>query len=162
MVKKGMVLMGNNPYARYQKIQVETADQGRLLLMLYAGALRFLNLAKKALNNGDLEGTNHNLLRVQDIIAELTAALNFEVGEVAGGLQRLYDYISFLLLQGNIKKEIKFLEQAEALLKDLQASWREILGEKQTAVQGGKTSPAGRTGATGVPAESRVRVNASG
>ncbi|NLJ56755.1 MAG: flagellar export chaperone FliS, partial [Firmicutes bacterium] len=149
MVKKGMVLMGNNPYARYQKIQVETADQGRLLLMLYAGALRFLNLAKKALNNGDLEGTNHNLLRVQDIIAELTAALNFEVGEVAGGLQRLYDYISFLLLQGNIKKEIKFLEQAEALLKDLQASWREILGEKQTAVQGGKTSPAGRTGATG-------------
>jgi len=157
-----MVLMGNNPYARYQKIQVETADQGRLLLMLYAGALRFLNLAKKALNNGDLEGTNHNLLRVQDIIAELTAALNFEVGEVAGGLQRLYDYISFLLLQGNIKKEIKFLEQAEALLKDLQASWREILGEKQTAVQGGKTSPAGRTGAAGVPAESRVRVNASG
>ncbi len=123
--------MGVNPYAQYQKVQVETADQGKLLLMLYAGALRFLGSAKRSLDEGDLGSVNHNLLRVEDIVAELMSALNLEAGEVAGGLLRLYDYIHYLLVQGNIKKEMQFLEQAEALLIELQDTWKEILGDNR-------------------------------
>ncbi len=135
--------MGINPYARYQKVQVETADQGKLLLMLYTGALRFLGLAKKALQEGNLENVNHNLLRSEDIIAELMSALNHEAGAMAGGLFQLYDYIHYLLVQGNIKKEIHFLEQAEELLNELLDVWKEVLGGNgRTAVQ----SRAGRTG----------------
>lgn len=152
--------MGINPYTRYQKIQVETADQGKLLLMLYAGALRFLGLAKKALSANELENVNHNLLRVQDIVTELTAALNPEAGEVAGGLQQLYGYIAYLLVQGNIKKEIKLLEQAEMLLLELQEAWKEVLGEKQA--QSGKEPPAIRTGAAGTPDEVKNRINIRG
>ena len=125
--------MGNNPYARYQKIQIETADQGKLLLMLYGGALRFLNSAKTALLEGDMESVNRNLLRAEDIIAELISALNLEAGEVAERLLQLYDYIHHLLVQGNIKKEVQFLEQAETLLLELSETWKEALRDERAA-----------------------------
>lgn len=125
--------MGNNPYAQYQKIQIETADQGKLLLMLYRGALRFLNSAKTALLEGDMESVNRNLLRAEDIITELISALNLEAGEVAGRLLQLYDYIHHLLVQGNIKKEVQFLEQAETLLFELSETWKEALRDERAA-----------------------------
>lgn len=154
--------MGVNPYAQYQKIQVETADQGKLLLMLYAGALRFLGSAKKSLGEGDLESVNHSLLRVQDIVTELMSALNLEAGEVAGGLLQLYDYIHYLLVQGNVKKEVQFLDQAEALLLELQDSWKEILGEKQVVDQNKEELPDIAADSSGVPGETNNRVNISG
>lgn len=154
--------MGINPYARYQKIQVETAGQGKLLLMLYAGALRFLGSAKRSLGENDLENVNCNLLRVQDIVTELISALNFEAGKVAEGLYQLYDYIHYLLVQGNVKKEVLYLDQAETLLMELQDFWKEILGEKQVVKQGKDEMPAGPAGGSGIPGEIDRRINISG
>ena len=39
----------NNPYSNYQKTQVTTASQEKILLMLYEGAIRFTKHAKAAL-----------------------------------------------------------------------------------------------------------------
>ena len=89
--------MGINPYTQYQRTQIETADQGKLLLMLYEGALRFLGRARKALQDEDPEASNNNLVRVQDIVAELMASLDLEAGEVAASLFRLYEYMHYLL-----------------------------------------------------------------
>lgn len=133
--------MGINPYAQYQKIQVETADQGKLLLMLYTGALRYLNSAKRALQEGDLEGVNRHLLRTEDIVTELMTALNFEAGAVAGSLMQLYDYIHHLLMQGNIKKEMQYLEQAQALLVELLNVWKEALGIEQAEEKNRERTP---------------------
>lgn len=133
--------MGINPYAQYQKIQVETADQGKLLLMLYTGALRYLNSAKRALQEGDLEGVNRHLLRTEDIVTELMTALNFEAGAVAESLMQLYDYIHHLLMQGNIKKEMQYLEQAQALLVELLNVWKEALGIEQAEEKNRERTP---------------------
>ena len=35
----------NNPYQQYKQTQITTADQGRLVVMLYDGAIKFLNKA---------------------------------------------------------------------------------------------------------------------
>ena len=48
--------------------------------MLYDGALRFLSQGMKALDEGDLERCNNNLLRVQDIVFELIASLDYQAG----------------------------------------------------------------------------------
>ncbi|MDO9536596.1 MAG: flagellar export chaperone FliS [Bacillota bacterium] len=122
--------MGANPYAQYKKVQVETADQGRLLLMLYDGALRFLGRARVCLEEGDLQGTNNNILRVQDIIAELMSSLKLEVGGVALSLYSLYEYMHHLLVQANISKDGVPLGQVEEMLKELAASWRESIEGK--------------------------------
>jgi len=121
--------MGTKPYALYQKVQVETADRGKLLLMLYDGALRFLKSAGKALHRRDLEGANNSLLRAQDIVTELMASLDLEKGgELAETLFRLYDYIRTLLVEANIRKDVGPLEQVEGMLTELRETWADALG----------------------------------
>ena len=130
----GVIFMSANPYAQYQRVGVETADRGRLLLMLYEGALRFLRRARKSLYDRDLEGANNNLLRAEDIVSELMASLDLENGgKIADGLFRLYDYMYRLLLEANLKKDPQPLDQVEKMLEELRDTWKEALGENGTA-----------------------------
>lgn len=124
--------MGVNPYAQYQKTQVETADQGKLLLMLYDGALRFLGRARLALQENNGEVANNNLVRTQEIIAELMASLDLEAGDVAGSLFRLYEYMHYLLVQANLKKEDGQLQYVEDMLLELKEAWSIALGMAET------------------------------
>ena len=132
--------MGINPYAQYQKTQIETADHGKLLLMLYDGALRFLGRAGKALEDKDMEKASQNLLRVQDIVAELMASLDLDSGEIAVSLFRLYEYLYYLLVQANMKKEAELLPQVENMLLELRNTWQQVVGAGQPAA-----TPAGAT-----------------
>lgn len=132
--------MGVNPYAQYHKNQVETADQGKLLLMLYEGALRFLGRARRALREHNAEAANNNLVRTQEIIAELMASLNLEAGDVAVSLFRLYEYMHYLLVQANIRKDEEMLDQVEGMLLELKEAWSSALG------MGVTVPPAGQDG----------------
>ncbi|GEM_PF-294063 len=121
--------MAVNPYAQYQKTQVETADQGKLLLMLYEGALRFLGRSRKSLQEGDVEGANSSLVRTQEIVVELMSSLDMEAGgEMAVSLFRIYEYMHYLLVQANVRKEEEPLQQVEKMLLELRDAWREALG----------------------------------
>lgn len=120
--------MGVNPYSSYHKTQVETADPGKLLLMLYEGALRFLGRARHAMEQRNVEAAGSNLLRTQEIIAELMASLNLDAGDVAVSLFRLYEYMHYLLVQANIKKDAQMLGQVEEMLMQLKDAWSSALG----------------------------------
>ena len=120
-----------NPYAQYQKTQIETADQGKLLLMLYDGALRFLGHANKTLAEQDMEKASYYLLKVQDIVAELMSSLDLDSGEVAASLFRLYEYMYYLLVQTNIKKDPELLPQVESMLHELRDAWQNALWAEQ-------------------------------
>ena len=120
--------MGVTPYAQYQRTQVETADQGKLLLMLYEGALRFVGRARNALQEKNGEAANNNLVRSQEIVAELMASLDLEAGDVAVSLFRLYEYMHYLLVQANINKDETALDQVEAMLGELKEAWSSALG----------------------------------
>ncbi len=125
-----------NPYAQYQKNQIETADQGKLLMMLYEGALRFLGRSRKALEEENLEEANNNLVRVQEIMAELMSSLDLESGEVAVSLFRIYEYMHYLLVEANIKKTAEPLVQVEKMLVELRDTWREALTSAEGAAEG--------------------------
>jgi flagellar protein FliS len=122
--------MGANPYLKYQKVQVETADKGKLLIMLYDGALKFLKASRAAIEENKIEKANHNLLRCQDIIAEMMASLDLEAGEVAKNLFVLYEYLLYLLVQANIKKDKNILSQVEKMLLELKETWLNILSPR--------------------------------
>ncbi|MFY9446633.1 MAG: flagellar export chaperone FliS [Dethiobacteria bacterium] len=122
--------MTENPYQRYRANAVETADPGRLILLLYDGALRFINQAEQALERQDLEQAHYKLLRAQDIIAELMGSLDLEQGELAGNLFRLYDYMHYRLIQANIKKSAAPLQEVSAMLKSLRESWQEVCRQR--------------------------------
>src|SRR5512134_2727491 len=99
-------------YGAYKKVNVETASQGKLVVMLFNGAIQRAEEAKRQLSKGKTEGVHNNLLRAQDIVAELRGALNMKAGgEIARNLDRLYEYFQHLLIKANIRKEASHLDE---------------------------------------------------
>jgi len=114
----------NNPYQNYRQIQVETADQATLLLMLYSGALKFLRLARQAIEDDHIEEVNHQLGKAQDILCELMGSLNPDVPEISSNLFQLYEYMHYQLVQANIKKDKALVEEVEKMINTLLEAWQ--------------------------------------
>ena len=121
-------------YARtYQAQAVLSASPGRLVLMLYDGTLRFLDHARDALQSPEdtprrIETINTYLIKAQNILAELQASLNHDVGgEYSANLDRLYDYYMRRLFEANLKKQVEPVIEVEALVRQLRDGWAEML-----------------------------------
>jgi len=142
----------HNPYQAYRKNQVETATREELLLMLYRGALGFLDKAKKAIGEQDISGSHHNLIRSQKIIAELMSSVDLENGgEVARNLFNLYEYMHRQLVQANIDKDTAPVEEVENMLYSLLEAWQEALntGEDVEPQQDQEQETAATSGGAG-------------
>src|SRR5438034_2570662 len=113
-------------YARsqYQEMQVQTTP-GRLVVMLYDGALRFLHLGLEALRRGDLEVQALNLGKAQSILCELIGALDMEAGELAQGLLSIYGYCSERLLIANAEDKAEYVEEVIRLMASLRDAWEQ-------------------------------------
>ena len=126
--------------ANYQKIKIETATPEALILMLYDGALRFMNQAELAFEENNLEKISNSLLRVQAIFTELQCSLDREKGgEIAINLERLYIFFNGRLAEANMKKDVKYILQIRPMIQNLRNSWEAAM-QKQQASQ--KVAPA--------------------
>ena len=96
--------MNRGGYKQYNQVQIKTANRGKLIVMLYQGAIRFMKKAILHLEQRDMEAKGNALIRAQDIILELTYALDQESldrgDELALNLQRLYLYSYRRLVPG--------------------------------------------------------------
>src|SRR5262245_47469769 len=119
--------MSVQPYHQYQRTQAETASPGELVVMLYKGAIKFLGSARQNLDVGDLEATNRQLLRAQEIILELMISVDVGVGPVARNLFDLYEFMHRHLVQANIRKDERLIEEVEALLRELTPAWEQAV-----------------------------------
>lgn len=117
-------MLAGNPYAQYQQAQLETAPPERLLIMLYEGAIRFCNAARKGIEERNYQKAHDNFLRVQAIITELMATLNMQDGgEVAQNLFNLYEFLNHQLTLANTQKSVDRLDEALAIIRDLHEAW---------------------------------------
>jgi flagellar protein FliS len=118
--------MINNPYKAYSNAQAMTATPEDLTLMLYNGALRFLTKGMAAIDEKNIEQANTNILKVQDIVLELMSTLKMEY-EVSANLMSLYDFMYRHLVQANVKKDKKSLEDVYELMEQLRDTWSEAM-----------------------------------
>lgn len=118
--------MVNNPYAKIKNNSIMTATPAELTLMLYEGAIKFGNQALSAMEVKDIEETHRLIVRVQDIIDELRATLNFDY-PIANEMERLYEFISFTLVEANMKKDAEKLETAISFIRDFRDTWKEAM-----------------------------------
>lgn len=118
-----------NPYLKqYQTNQIQTASPEKILIMLYDGAIQFLNKAKKELENKNIQEVHNNIIGAQKIISEFMNTLDIEAGgETAVNLYNLYEYLHFRLVQANIKKDAPMIDEVLVHLKDLKATWEEAI-----------------------------------
>jgi len=121
-----------NPWKSYREVATQTASRGQLVLMLFDGALRFLDRALTGFAKEDPAEFNqtisNNIIRAQDIISELNRSLNLEAGgELAVHLRRVYDYLDYRLMQSNLKKEASGIKEAIERLTVLRDAWATML-----------------------------------
>jgi flagellar secretion chaperone FliS len=128
-----------NLYQSYQENVVQTASPGELTMMLYNGCLKFIKLARKAIEENNIEEKNTNLLKAQKIIQELMVTLNMDY-EVAKNMMEMYDYIYRRLVEANIKNDIVILDEVEGYVKEFRDTWKQViqLNRQRQYAQGGQ------------------------
>lgn len=113
-----------NAYQQYQQNAILSSPPEKLVLMLYEGALKFLKLAKKSIEDKNFLEANNNIIRVEDIVIELNMSLDMNY-EISKNLRNLYNFIYEKLIQANIKKDARILEEVEGILIGLKEAWQE-------------------------------------
>ena len=120
------------PWDSYRKVATQTASPAHLVLMLYDGAIGFLERALAGFDSRDPvqlnQSVNNNILRAQAIIHEMNANLNMEAGgEISVNFRRLYNYFHTQLREANLKKRKEPVQETLLRLRVLRDSWAEML-----------------------------------
>ncbi|HIF03297.1 MAG TPA: flagellar export chaperone FliS [Nitrospinaceae bacterium] len=115
----------------YRHNEVATSSQGKLIIMMYEGALKCTTLALEGIDSKDLVKKGTYINKTHDIINELSCALDIEKGgDVARKLESLYQFILHQLTLANVKSDRKALESIVNVLTTLMGAWKEILDDK--------------------------------
>ena len=147
--------MNPNAYENYLKHEIEGASQGKLIVMLYDAAVKFMKRAIAAIEEKNIQGAHDNIIRTENIFYELMSTLNTdEGGEIAATLLKLYDYIIWELIEANRLKSSEKLETLIKLIEPVRGAWKEVAARDAAAKE-----PVGA--AKGVPADHKP-VNFSG
>lgn len=116
--------MINSPYEKYRQTSVQTSNPGQLVILLYDGAIRFVRTAVEAIRKQDMEQANLNFGKAQNIISELMATLD-PAYDISKSLLTLYDYMKYLLIQANVKKNEEPAVEVLGYLQQLRETWVE-------------------------------------
>jgi flagellar protein FliS len=115
--------------AAYQDNAVTTQRKGRLIVLLYDGAIKFMKLAIKELEAENYEAKGKYINKARDIINELNAILDVNAGgEIASNLRELYCFMNSRLSEANIKRDPKMIREVIELMEELNQSWKAIAG----------------------------------
>jgi flagellar protein FliS len=115
-----------NAYHAYRQTQTQTASPGELVVMLYRGAIRFVSKGIAALESQDIQGSHTNLVRAQEIIAELLGTLDLaRGGDIADQLLGIYEYMTRRLVDATLGKDLAPAREVERVLRDLLPAWEE-------------------------------------
>ena len=111
----------------YMQTHVTTTTPGHLVVMLYDGAITFLEQAKEEIAARNFAQKGILISQALDIIAELDGSLNNEKGgELAQNLHRLYMYCNTRLLRANLKMDTAIIDEVIGILSSFRSAFAEI------------------------------------
>ena len=130
----------SNAYNAYQKTNINTASQGRLVVLLYEGIIKQLTTALTYIGKDgkivpdNIEKYGICIQKAQAIITELQVSLDMEkVGDIARNLMSLYVFFNEELLAANINHDKAKIEFVLKMAKELADSWRQIANSTANA-----------------------------
>jgi flagellar protein FliS len=132
----------------YMDSSVSTQDRGKLIIMLYDGAIKFLNIAKDKLAEDDYEQKGLYIGKAQDIVSELNNSLDMDIGgEVSQNLRGLYNFLYRHLSEANIERDVEKIDECIEILDELRDAWEQAAqavateGEDEEEVEGEAQRP---------------------
>ncbi len=115
----------------YRDTEILTADPGRLILLLYNGALSFLRHGKECLEKKDYKEKGRLLMKAHAIVSELLQSLNYEQGgDIAKRLKSIYIYLLKRILDADMKQDTSAIDEVAFLLSELREAWETIILKK--------------------------------
>ena len=107
--------MPKNPYNKYikqyQTNNITTATPEKLMIMLFDGALQFLQKAKTAIEEKNLKERAFNIESARKIIRELMRTIDLDNGnDVAKRLFRLYNQMAMKLIKANVSRNSSLID----------------------------------------------------
>jgi flagellar protein FliS len=121
-----------NRFKTYQQVNVQTTNRGKIVVMLYSGAITFLKKAIKASESNDFYNKGRYINKTQDIIDELNYSLDMEKGkDISKNLRSIYIFLTRYLSQANIKNDPAMLTKVINILDSLKSAFEEIISNPQ-------------------------------
>lgn len=110
----------------YRQQSVMTATPGELTLMLYNECIKDINIAIESINDKDMERAHNYISNSINIIRELIKTLDMRL-PIAEEMKKIYDFINYKLIQGNIKKDSMQLKEALTLVEEFRNTWFQVI-----------------------------------
>ena len=114
-----------NAYNVYKNNSVNYASKDQLLLMLVDGAVKFAKISRQAIIDKDIKKAHTNLMKTQEIFIELMVSLDMEKAEWTNDLMQIYAFIKDKLVEANMKKDIKIMDEILPLIEEARDLWYE-------------------------------------
>jgi flagellar secretion chaperone FliS len=112
--------------AAYKQQSILTATPGRLVVMLYDGAVRFLYQAAAAMREGVQSTATERLNRGEAIIDHLLATLDMSAGVIAQRLEGIYVFCKRLLIEARLERDADKVDLVRGYLAELREAWAQI------------------------------------
>lgn len=114
-----------NAYNVYKNNSVNYASKDQLLLMLVDGAVKFAKISRQAIIDKDVKKAHINLMKTQEIFIELMVSLDTEKAEWTKDLMQIYAFIKDKLVEANMKKDVKIMDEILPLIEEVRDLWHE-------------------------------------
>lgn len=125
-----------NGIQSYRKTNITTSDPVRLVIMCYESVIESLKLAKEKIKEKDYEKKAKAIIKAQDIIKELMCSLDFEKGgKIANNLDSLYNYMLRRILQGDLNKDVRPIDEVIGIFTELLSAWQEVASKPISQTQ---------------------------
>lgn len=132
--------MNENAYQNYRISNIETADQSKLILLVYDWVIRHCKMAKEKFKPDTIEERTDLLKKAEKGITELMIGLDMKKGgEVAQNLYRLYDYMNRRLIDAGIKADVAAVDEVLKHLTDLRGAWAQVIHKNKDQISAGGT-----------------------
>ncbi len=115
-----------NAYAQYKNNKVMAASGPELTLMLYDGAIKFLNIADFAIEKKDIQKAHDNIMKTEKIIEYLRNTLDMKY-PVAQDFENMYSYIARRLVEANLTKDREIVGEINGHMHAIRDNWIEVM-----------------------------------
>ena len=129
-----------NPYNKYikqyQTSNITTATPEKLMIMMFDGAIQFLQKAKNAIEEKKFQERSQNIEMARKIIREFMRSIDLENGnDVSKSLFKLYNKMAMKLIKANVSRNTVLIDEVMEDLTNIRWGF-----QKAIDIQSGITS----------------------
>ena len=131
----------------YTKVNVQTGTESasphRLIQMLIDGALGKIAKAKGHMKSNAIVEKGEDISMAISIIGGLRDSLDHKKGgSIAENLDSLYEYMTYRLMESNLKNDISIVDEVHGLLMEIKVAWDGIATHPQVTGEADRINPA--------------------